>query len=257
MSRDPYFDKPGMSASMLKAGAISMEMMRYRMNTPMKPTPAMLTGTFRHMAVLEHDKFMQLKLCDESSRTKAYKAAVEEHGREGVISSYDQKNHLEAAAVVMAHPQVRALGLFDDGHAEVEKHWTCEHGPCKAKIDWEAQDFWVEFKTTASIGSFIYQSERMNYPVQISHYASSMDFKQCYVVVQEPKPPYEVAVYSVPSYLPAVWNKRTLDIYKRWNEYKAGGVFGGAYPELMQYERPAWAEGQDSLAEVDIEELAF
>lgn len=238
MPADKYFSKPGMSATLLKAGAVSMLNMHHRATTKIKPTPAMQWGTLMHEAVLEPVKLAMRGVYKGDKKGKSYKEAVAEHGVDRVVRDTDREKLWMAYESVMSHPAVVANALFAGGEAEKECYWDCEHGPCKCKVDMLQAEFMIEYKSCASLEGFNYQCKKLHYPKQLGWYWKGSGEKHVFVVAQESKSPFDVSVFEVPQYDPPAWHQQCLDIYRRYNEYKQNieVVHGGAYPDLMQLE---------------------
>jgi len=242
MSDADYFAVDAMSASMLKAGAVSMLYMQHRMQTPLTPSPAMIAGTERHMAVLEPAKFAALRSYDGTKSGKEYKELVAEWGKDALINGAKLKGHLKAVSVVMDHPEVQQLGLFNEGEAEAEVYWDEGGKPCKCKVDWLGPDYWVEYKTTASLASFQYTCEKMFYNLQLGWYDRGVSTlnkpRKRYIVVQEQKAPFDVKVMKVSGTNCKRWFRDGMEIYERW----LSGDRSGAYNEIEEFELSMWAE---------------
>lgn len=250
MSDKEYFAVDAMSASMLKAGAVSMLYMQHRMETPMTPSPAMERGTLGHMAVLEPKRFSDLPTWDESKRTKAYKEFAA--GVDGpIISRSEQVAYWAQRQQVINHPEVKRLGLFQEGEPEAEIYWDEDGKPCKCKVDWLGPDYWIEYKTTANLKGFDYTAGNMNYQLQLGWYhrgvATLGKKRKCYIVAQEQNAPYDVAVMQVSSMNCKRWFNRCMEIYRKW----LSGNRDGAYPEVFQFELPARMEDESEPLDVD------
>jgi len=242
MSDKEYFAVDAMSASMIKAGAVSMLYMQHRMKTPMTPSPAMIKGTLGHMAVLEPERFSNLRTYDGTRSGKEYKELVAEWGEDAVISTNANRANLAAVSVLMDHPEVQRLGLFKEGRPEVEIYWDEDGKPCKCKVDWLGPDYWIEYKTTANLASFQYTSEKMFYNLQLGWYDRGVSTlgkpRKRYVVVQEQKAPYDVKVMKVSEVNCKRWWRDCVKIHDRWID----GDRSGAYNEIEEFELSMWAE---------------
>ena len=249
MDDKSYFSAEGMSATLLKAGAVSMLNMHHRATTRFEATPAMRYGTLGHMCTLEPEKFGALIVCDESKRTKAYKEKVAEYGADNIITSTDRESLLAAREIVMNHPAVKELGLFDGGESEVARFWDCDHGPCKCKCDWLSGDgqTMVEYKTTSSLENFERQSYGLAYHLQLGFYHRGSCADKVVVVAQESRAPYDVAVYIPWQYDLKQWYARCLDIYQKYNQCLETGVFPGRYDHAMEFTLPAWAQEETEV----------
>jgi len=251
MSDADYFAVDAMSASMLKAGAVSMLYMQHRMQMPLTPSPAMIAGTERHMAVLEPAKFAAMRSYDGTKSGKEYKELVVEWGKDALISGAKFKGHLKAVSVVMDHPEVQRLGLFNEGEAAAEVYWDEDGKPCKCKVDWLGPDYWVEYKTTANLRKFDYTAGDMNYQLQLGWYhrgvATLGKKRKCYIVAQEQSAPYDVAVMPVSNMNCKRWFNRCMEIYRKW----LSGNRDGMYPEAFQFELPPRFDDESTPLDVD------
>ncbi len=244
-----YYEVKAMSASAIKRGAVSMEDMLHYTNNPPKPTPAMRTGTLRHMAVLEPERFLKLKQHSCSSvRTKEYKALAEEYGADNLIKVDEHLEQCKAAGKVLSHSQ---LGNALDGEAEAEYYWEHESHPCKAKLDISGNGHITEFKTTADLSTFAATSARMYYHLQLGWYAHAYrqargDLPDVTVVAQMANAPYSVMVLTVAQHQLEGWYQAALAIAERW----WSGERGERYPERVAFELPSWAGHSGDIAAV-------
>ena len=240
MSDKEYFAVDAMSASMLKAGAVSMKYMQYRKDTPMVASSTMINGSFMHMATLEPMRFADVP---EVTQKKRSAALTEEHGELGYLPAGVAQKYLDAATSLHAHPKVVELGLFQEGEPEAEIYWDEDGKPCKCKVDWLGPDYWIEYKTTANLDSFQYTSEKMFYNLQLGWYHRGVATLgkagvKCYVVVQEQKAPFDVKVMKVSSTNCKRWFRDGMEIYDTW----LSGDRSGAYSEIEEFELSMWAE---------------
>ena len=76
-SATDYHAAPGASASRLKQLKRSAAHMKYDMDNPQEPTPAMIIGSATHSAILEPDLFVKEwgRLPEGDGRSKAVKVA--------------------------------------------------------------------------------------------------------------------------------------------------------------------------------------
>ena len=232
MSDKEYFAVDAMSASMLKAGAVSMLYMQHRTETPIKPSAAMITGTLRHMAVLEPLEFGRHILYSGDKKGKEYKAAKEKYGAEHLLNDKVFQEHEKAAQMVRNNKDVQSLGLFAQGEPEKEVYWEEDGKKCKCKVDWFAPKHIIEFKTTANLEKFDFTAFDMNYHLQLGWYsrgAVSVDgkWRRVYVVVQESKPPYDVRVMKVSKADCVKWFYKGMSIYDRWLSGDRSGAYDG------------------------------
>jgi len=211
-------------------------------------------GSAVHSAYLEPDKFATeyrakpAEVDGQGPRTKAYKEFAA--GVDGpIISSDDVSAYWGQRQQVINHPEVVKLGLFKEGEPESEIYWDEDGKPCKCKVDWLGPDYWVEYKTTASLNGFDRTAAGMNYHLQLGWYhrgvATLGKPRKCYVVAQEQKAPYDVAVMEVSSMNCKRWFGKCMEIYDKW----LSGDRSGAFPEAFQFELPPY---MDEAAALDV-----
>jgi len=227
-----YFDVKAMNSSTIKAGAKSMLYMNHIKKTPVVATPAMITGTQRHMALLEPEKFADMYIYDGSKRVKEYKELKKEYGAENIMGCAEHRQCIEAAEVARAHPIVKEMGLLADGGiAEKEFYWDEPQGKAKAKIDYLLPDRFVEYKTTASLDSFHRTAENLHYHLGLAWYWRACGVPGIFIV-QEAKAPFDVAVFEVHEYKLQGWFDQCTEI---WDKY-LDGANDGAYTEPIMFE---------------------
>lgn len=241
-----YFDVKAYSASAIKAGAVSMLQMWHEIEHGKEKSAAMFRGAKQHMAILEPEKLAALTLFDGDKRKKEYKDLKEQVGEENIITPQELEQFNAALAQVRNNPIVKDRDLFADGEAEKEIYWKENGIDCKCKVDWFADDYIVEYKTTGQIERFIPAAASMRYHLQLAWYwrgACQLDGKQkrVYIVAQEQKAPFDVAVFTISPLMLKMWFKECMNIVERYES----GDRTGAFPVLMQFELPAWADDTD------------
>ena len=243
-----YFDVKAMSASAIKAGAKSMHNMEMYLKYGISETSAMKTGTLFHMALLEPERFSQMVVCDSAKNTNIFKEAAAS-SLVGAISSKDKLKHEIQVANIMNHPLVREYGLFVGGKSEVEYYWQESGIDCKCKRDWENDDFIVEYKSCQSIRKFLNNAASMFYHLQLGWYSRPGKPKKMLVVAQESDLASDVAVYEINPLLIGSWFDDCMKIVTKYQS----GDRSGAYPNLLSFEVPVWAEADQPEEETDPE----
>jgi len=243
-----YFEAPGMSASAIKVGAISMLAMHDYITNGRDKTASMRRGTIQHLAVLEPAKLGMLVESELDGRSTAGKALIAQHGRENIVKIGEKRDALKARSMVLAHREVKRLQLFSDGEAEKEIFWTDNGIAAKCKVDYITDKFFVEYKTTSTLAGFSRSAAQMNYQLQLGWYYRGCK-RKCFVVAQEQKSPWDVAVFEVPRHKLEAWGEKALEIAQRYQS----GDRSGAFPELMIFELPDWCEDSASMSVDDLE----
>jgi len=242
-----YFDVDAYSASAIKAGATSMLQMNHFMTTPSYSSPAMARGSLQHLAILEPFKFAELKTCDADKRTKAYKGLVKEFGKGNIITTKEHGEMLAARKQVIAHPE--ASKLLVNGKPEVEKYWVEQGVECKCKIDWETPEYIVEYKTTGNLKAFERTAKTLAYQLQLAWYWHAAGRKPIYIVAQEQKAPFDVAVMNVAELDLMRWLDQCWEIISSYESCKSINKFPGAYPHMFTFE--IYEDEQDVEVDAD------
>lgn len=185
LSNEAYHGGEGISKSSLDAVAKSPAHYFAKYLDPQRPasepTPAMLTGTLAHCAILEPEEFDKRYIVgpDVSKATKEWKTF------EALVTSAGQTAiKPEQRALAFAQSQaIRKLpdvaALFEKGAAEVSAYWNDQTtgSLCKCRPDWvhECGDggvILVDVKTTtdASLREFQRSIAKWRYHVQAAWY---------------------------------------------------------------------------------------
>lgn len=224
-------------------------------------TPAMVTGTAIHAAVLEPDRFAtEFRVAPVvDRRTKDGKASWEafildcEANELTPISQDDFKVATSIAGVVRSH--TTAIELFSAGQAEMSMFWEDpETGVlCKCRPDWMADgNIVVDLKSCqdASPSGFMKSAYSYRYWVQAAWYMDGIERAtgkrpDAFVFVAfEKEAPYACGFYyATEEMLEAgrIEYRRNLDLYadslkqQNWRGYS---------PELQPLAMPAWFKSE-------------
>lgn len=252
MPRTEYLARPGINASALKAGNISMLHMHARMTGPVPaPTPSMRRGTHIHAALLDRTEFARLAwIYDGTRRGKAWDAACNGRDPEWSMRSHEHAALLAVSEAVYTHADAGPR-LHTATDREVSLFWDePDIGPCKARLDALTPDREpIELKTTGRTGlrGFARTAGSHGYILQLGWYARAAaavyDLPSVPVpciIALEQRRPYDVAVFR-----PAPMDieraiQRCLDLATEYRECARAGVYPGAYPETTTLELPPW-----------------
>ncbi len=244
-----YYEVKAYNATAIKAGAISMLHMKHALDGDNEATAAMKRGTLQHRAVLEPETLRSLVVMEYDGRTKEGKALVAEHG-DNLIKPAAFAELSEVHRQVHQHPEVAGRGLLSGGVAEKEIYWRENGRECKAKLDYIAPEHFIEYKTCNNLAGFARSAAAMRYNLQFGWYwraAYCFDgkYRQCFIIAQESKAPFDVAVFEVPRMHLEAWYNAAIEIVAKYES----GDRSGAFPSLMQFELPAWAQGASPEAD--------
>lgn len=235
-SFEKYLARPGINATALKAGALSMLHMREVMTGRGKPdTPSLKWGRIVHRAVLEPDKWKDsFAVYDGRRAGKKWEAFEAEHTGLEIVKP-DQ-----AAALEMLVDSVRsnadAARLLAGCTPEVTVTWQSErYGEAKARVDGLADDYSVEFKTTRAIKpeSFERQCANLEYKIQLGWYSIGLGprIKSQWVIAVENVRPFDCVVYRVDDQLIEVGRDKAIKLAERYRECERVRRFPGCQGE--------------------------
>lgn len=233
--------------------------LHYWMNSPFNPnretheqTPAMLLGSVCHKLCLEPTTFNEefITKIDVDRRTKEGKKAYADFLIEaGELTVIDKATHEQGLAMARAFWSNEAVTkLLREGSPEKPIFWTRNGLECKAKPDYYRKGLVIDYKTSDSASPKDFQRSLINYGYyrQAPWYLESV--KQLYnetpkgfvFLVQEKKPPYEVAIYSLdPSAIERGWEECQIAA-DGVQERLASGNWEGYPREVQNIEIPNW-----------------
>jgi exodeoxyribonuclease VIII len=178
------------------------------------PTEAMILGSALHTRVLEphlfEDEYAVAPHCDR--RTKEGKmiwADFEQEAAGKTLLKADDALRIQAMAEAVRKHKAAGFLLSQPGKAEQSYFWTDDETgeKCKCRPDWHSADhrIIVDVKTTedASPAKFLRSSVLgWRYHVQAAFYMQGLPEAEVFLFCcVEKKPPYAVAVYSLPPQL--------------------------------------------------------
>lgn len=256
MSEAEYRAIPAVNATALKAGRRSIAHMRWTMQNPKAPTPAMELGTAVHMALLEPQRFNKcyaVASSEESDRrTKAWKS-FEAFACERGLKPITQGDYHEMMAM--------CRGVYDnpDADAMLKRAGQCEYVAvwqdpgtglaCKARLDkYLPGALALDIKTTrnASREAFSRDCYTLGYWQQIAWYregfkrASGEDTPFTIIAIEN-EAPHLCAVYSLGDESLARGVAENHRILKQYAKALESGTFPGYAADVQEIDIPAWA----------------
>jgi hypothetical protein len=256
MTEQEYGALPGITASAIKAGRISMAHMRHEMQRARGEagSPAMRLGKLAHMAVLEPHKWADVLPYDGTRRGKEWDAfSARNVGRE-IVSATE---HATASAIRAAVQDDRTASdlLSACGYRETVIRWDGGDGigPCKARVDAHGRAVLIDYKTTRQLGqdgkAFMRSAEGLGYLHQMAWYWRGLwRPASVFVIAQENVAPYCVGVYEIPQ---PMLESVLGDCERIAREYRIAerlGLYRGPLESIRQWERPAWAVGEVDIS---------
>jgi hypothetical protein len=222
------------------------------MENPVAPTPAMITGSLWHSAILEpHRLISDYAIAPDglNGNTNEYKALKASAAAKGV-PLIRQADFDEAMAVaIRVKNSDQCFNIFRASYeAEHEICWEEDGVKCKGKLDMYLPELYtiVDYKTTndASPEEFYWKTTKMTYLLQLAHYQAGIRvltgrdaFPGILIIAQEQDAPYVVQVYEVPQEeidKAHAKRKELLQVYKRCTET---GIWGGYSDQMIKLER--------------------
>ena len=223
---------------------------RYHLSAPNDDTPSRLLGRAVHTLVLEPQRFDEEYAVFEGERRagpewKAFQAA---NADRSIVKAGELDEHRAMAAAVRAHPL--AAPYFDGALFEDSIRWNDETTGllCKARLDWyiPGTRTLCDFKT-GPIDERVFKSLaiRMGYDCQLSHYraglrANGHEVDTIAIVVAEPKPPYDVAVFMPDDVLMDRADAEVKALLARVKACTDSGVWPGRYDAPVVLGLPDW-----------------
>jgi len=266
-----YHAAPGASASRLKQLKRSAAHMKYDMDNPQEPTPAMIIGSATHSAILEPDLFVKEwgRLPEGDGRSKIVKEAkaelIVQFGADHVLKPDVYDNILAMRDSVLGN--ALALDLLDGADTETSHYWAERyiHGTkpievdCKARIDalpredslWS--DCVVDIKTTANAHPDEFRRTVFNfsYHLQAQHYMVAAERGRFIFIVVERDAPHCVAIYELDDDALKLGYEDREFLLGQWALCEAEEAAGGpdAWPgfpceEIQELSLPGWAYTQ-------------
>ena len=257
-----YHADPGASASRLKLLRRSPAHMRYAMDNPEEPTPAMIIGSATHSAILEPDLFVKEwgRLPVGDGRSTAIKQAkaelITQFGADHILKSDVYDNILAMRDSVLGN--ALALDLLDGADTEVSHYWTEDRIECKARIDALPREGsqWnnciVDIKTTANAhpDEFRRTVGNFSYHIQAAHYLAAADRDRFIFIVVERDAPHCVAIYELDDDALELGRQERDSLLKLWalceakEAVRGADAWPGFPPEIQELALPGWAYTQ-------------
>ena len=249
-----YHSWPAWSASMLKPGLASMLHLRYRLDTPMEPTAAMVMGTNAHLRVLEGADVTDRFVMWEGGRR--FGAAWDEfcdENADAVIVKPDEYRALQQMRERVLTTQACAAVLTGTKR-ELSLLWTDPDtgARCKARVDYYKRGVWGDYKTTASIDQHAFGATagRLGYHLQLGHYADGIGILMgerppCRLIVQDQKAPWDCCAVDVDEKTLRDGVQERSRVLIQALECERTGMWPGRYPEGTTLRIPDYVMGED------------
>ena len=158
-----YLSKAALSSSSLKLLLSSPKTYKHVTEYGNPESQALRDGWLFHTAILEPDVFNSQVFVDVASKnTKAYKVALEEHGK--VFTKKEKKDAERLADAFLRNE--KALRLIQNSEFEVPMIGEVMGMPFRGKADVFGKNRIVDLKSTSDIKAFPYSAKKYGYSVQ-------------------------------------------------------------------------------------------
>jgi hypothetical protein len=242
-------------ASAIKVGYLkSMLHMRHYYQAPPGDLAGMRFGRLVHMAVLEPHKKPAIwtGATRRGKEFDAWKADVPD-GVEIVLPGEWQEAQ-DCAASILANE--KAAELLDGTTREMLVVYDdSEIGKCAARLDAYKAGFVIDIKTTGQISerAFANTCARMAYHIQYGFYdwiLTSKGFdpyrRECWSIVAEQDPPYDVACYQVDPFAVGFGKAKSIEVARRFRECELARRWPGQQAEAKTIELPEWVYSENA-----------
>jgi len=251
MSFADYCALPGINATSIKAGRLSMLHMHHARTGPPRPTtPAQRWGTLVHAALLEPDLFDEKAVVfTGDKRGAAWKAFAATHDSAWIMTDAEREKIMEMRDNALGDRQARSVMKQCD--REVALIWQNErYGRGKARVDGLNERSIIMIKTAAQIEQrrFILNGYNLGYELQAAWYwhgAKMVDGTDriVWMIVLESAPPYDIVTYRFPQPVLDQALEVATEIAINYRACEVTESFPGvAKGDVLEYELPAWLQ---------------
>jgi len=254
---EEYKALPGINASSIKAGRISMKHMRYAMTGGLdESTIATRKGTLIHSIINSPDELMRnLAVFDGIRRGKVYDAFVAENAGKQIVKPAEVDALTALSKAVHADPDAKKLLAACTEREKVLRWKDPELGACKAMVDCYGPEVGiVEIKSTANITDAAFGKVFANggYDIQCAWYqdgAKALCLRSdITMLVIESSGPFDVSVRTIPPIALKVGREKAKTTAKKYRECEACNVFPGVSNGVQELVMPSWYGEQEEIA---------
>lgn len=240
---------------------------RWAKDHPEPPTPAMILGTITHRMILEPERVGDFAVWglkkDEKVRLgKVWDAFKLAHEGKTIITRKERDEMVQIAVAVRRN--VTVLAHLKGGRSEVSMVWkdTQMGHMCKGRMDYLCPEpIIIDLKTTRDVRPFQFgnQAYKLGYHIKLAMYqdgyfALTGELAPVKIIAVENKPPYDCAIYSVPSDVLQQGAEDYARLMRRIRECEESGIWPGAVEGEASLSLPTYAftETSDDLADLEL-----
>ena len=213
-----YLGKHALSSSSIKLLQTSPKKYHYITKYGQNETsPALRAGHLFHTAILEPEKYDQIKFIDVQSRNaKKFKDAVEEYGE-----CFTAKERSENERLIDAFfKNEQALQLITDCQTEVPAIGEIDGLPFRGKADVLGKHGIVDLKTTTDIRAFPYSAKKYGYDIQVYIYCQLFEIPYTeFQFIALDKGTLDIAIYDVSEDFYLEGERKTLGAIDRYRMF--------------------------------------
>lgn len=258
MPHAEYAARDGINATAIKAGTKSpLHMHAVMTGRPRTDTPAMRWGRLVHLVLLEPERAESLTVWQGQRRGKAWDGYLADGGDPDMIVTAAEMQALDDIEhrVLRESPHAcEVIRMLHESRHEAVVTWRDHiYGAGKARIDMVSDQYVADIKTVSDITAFQRQAYRMGYDLQMAWYAMAVNVRQARIIAIESKPPYDVALYTIPPAVLDAARERAVAIAREYRVHESIGKYPGVTGgEVLELTPPAWY-GSDGNCELVIE----
>lgn len=252
MTWEEYADLEGINATVLKEGRRSAKHLKHALEHAKEDTIRLGLGRATHCLTLTPELFeADFAIWEEGDRRgKAWLAFKEEHATQTIIKANEYEACVGMRDALLAHRVAGPL-LRKAGEAEKVLRWKDEQTglACKARLDKLTDDDLLDLKTSedADARRFGLLAFRYGYHIQGAFYRMGVEAvlqrkPAVKLVVVEPEPPHDVAVFSVSDDDLYAGEEEARELLAKVSAGMFSGLWPGRYEEAeVPLQLPRWA----------------
>jgi hypothetical protein len=240
---------------------------RWCKDHPEPPTPALILGHITHTMILEPDRIGDFAVWGEKPNEKVrlgkvWDAFRDEREGKTIITRKERDEMVQIAVAIRRNSAIASL--LKDGRSEVSMVWKdteLDH-LCKGRVDYlRADPLILDLKTARDARPFQFgnQAYKLGYHIKLAMYqdgyfALTGELAPVKIIAVENKPPYDAAIYNVPSDVLQQGHEDYVRLMHRIHECEESGNWPGAVEEEINLSLPSYAypETSDDLADLEL-----
>jgi exodeoxyribonuclease VIII len=239
---------------------------KWSKDNPEKPSPTMVLGIMTHRMILEPERIGDFVVWGDKPNQKVRLGKVwdefkAEHEGRTIITKSERNDMVQIAVAVRRNLTIARL--LKAGRSEVSMVWKDRDSGhlCKGRMDYLRTDpTIVDLKTCRDCRPFQFgnQAYKLGYHIKLAMYqdgyfALTGETAPVKIIAVENKPPYDCAVYSVPSDVLQQGHEDGQRLIKRIRECEESGIWPGAVEDELALSLPSYAyETNDDLADLEL-----